>query len=349
MDVDPSTPHFLTSRVRGLMLGLTLGDAMAVAGKDAMHEPNRAGTRTQIAAFTAEGLIRASVRFTLKGICHPPSVIWHAYRRWGHAQGLNIQDVETGGSTPWPDGWLVEVPTIGRRRGTAPSTVASLATNLQPGAPAGRSGSSHAVTRALPLAAIPMGDLPRLAREVAALTHGDLDAQDAAAATAVMAHHLLTAPLITPGVPSEAVDLAVLATTRPAVRAAIEKARDQARPGDGHPDLMQALVPDDSAVAALAGAVYAVLSWPLRGNVNTGLKLAMQVRQPHGVAALTGGLLGALHGAEAFEPWLVADLELGWVMDTLARDMVAEMVEHPAGGGYGPAPDPYWWHRYPGW
>jgi hypothetical protein len=37
--------------------------------------------------FTVEGLIRAHVRDTLRGICHPPSVVHHAYLRW-----LVIQD-----------------------------------------------------------------------------------------------------------------------------------------------------------------------------------------------------------------------------------------------------------------
>lgn len=55
--------------------------------------------------FTAEGLIRAVVRGSLKGICHPPSIVDHAYARWLLTQG------ET--SSRWPreeiDGWLVGV------------------------------------------------------------------------------------------------------------------------------------------------------------------------------------------------------------------------------------------------
>ncbi len=36
---------------------------------------------TQMTLFTAEGLIRAVVRGTLRGICHPPSVVHHALLR----------------------------------------------------------------------------------------------------------------------------------------------------------------------------------------------------------------------------------------------------------------------------
>ena len=42
---------------------------------------------TQMTLFTAEGLLRADVRWNHKGICHPPSVLHHAYIRWLHTQG----------------------------------------------------------------------------------------------------------------------------------------------------------------------------------------------------------------------------------------------------------------------
>jgi len=37
---------------------------------------------TQMTLFTAEGVLRAHVRGVERGICHPPSVIHHAYLRW---------------------------------------------------------------------------------------------------------------------------------------------------------------------------------------------------------------------------------------------------------------------------
>lgn len=37
-----------------------------------------------VRCLTAEGLIRALVRSSERGICHPPSVIRHAYFRWLH-------------------------------------------------------------------------------------------------------------------------------------------------------------------------------------------------------------------------------------------------------------------------
>lgn len=39
---------------------------------------------TQMTIFTAEGLLRANTRYSYKGICHGPSVVYRAYLRWLH-------------------------------------------------------------------------------------------------------------------------------------------------------------------------------------------------------------------------------------------------------------------------
>ena len=99
------------SRSRG-MLGLALGDAHAG------RQPSGGGLlacscAVQLAAFTVEGLIRASVRYAHKGICHPPSVVWHAYQRWGLAQGLDVADADLAlGLSSGLTGWLYEVPLL---------------------------------------------------------------------------------------------------------------------------------------------------------------------------------------------------------------------------------------------
>src|SRR5262245_42975039 len=42
---------------------------------------------TQMTLFTAEGLLRAIAMRRHKGVCHPASVIYHAYIRWLRTQG----------------------------------------------------------------------------------------------------------------------------------------------------------------------------------------------------------------------------------------------------------------------
>lgn len=64
---------------------------------------------------------------------------------------------------------------------------------------------------------------------------------------------------------------------------------------------------------------------------------------------MAGALLGAVYGVEALPIDLVDRLALCWVVDTLARDLVSQDLDHPGGFEFGEAPDPRWWERYPGW
>lgn len=103
-----------TDSVRGLMLGLALGES--VGRGNHRQELIRAGVSTQLAAFTVEGYIRASMRMSHKGICNPAGVIWRAYLRWGMGQGIaGIQpDGEINAAfADTPDGWLHTVPALG--------------------------------------------------------------------------------------------------------------------------------------------------------------------------------------------------------------------------------------------
>ncbi|MFD3621078.1 ADP-ribosylglycohydrolase family protein [Streptomyces sp. NPDC058676] len=193
-----------SSRVRGMMLGLALGDTLGTTrGKLPADGPLRAGVSTQLACFTAEGTIRACVRGNHKGSCHPPSVVRHAYGRWAALQGIEIERMRqrwAHGDDVWPDGWLARVPVLAERRGSAPATVAALA-KTEPGS-LGRPTTSrgcHALTRPLPVAVVGAAhgskQSVRLAREIAALTHGDPAAQSAAAHAAVLVTHCLISTL----------------------------------------------------------------------------------------------------------------------------------------------------------
>ena len=69
----------------------TISQRIGPAGvKDFVPSYGRRGAitdDTQVTMFTAEGLIRASVRQRERGICHLPSVIRHADLRWLWTQG----------------------------------------------------------------------------------------------------------------------------------------------------------------------------------------------------------------------------------------------------------------------
>ncbi|MEU7993833.1 ADP-ribosylglycohydrolase family protein [Micromonospora sp. NPDC049060] len=118
--------------------------------------------------------------------------------------------------------------------------------------------------------------------------------------------------------------------------------------GRTHPrraEVLAQLAPDARAASALAGAVYVALSFPDRSQLRDALVFAASV--PHGrhVAATAGAFLGAVHGVDALPVDVVSRVELAWVADVLARDLLTEFAD----GGYGDETDPHWWERYPGW
>ncbi|MGX5653251.1 ADP-ribosylglycohydrolase family protein [Geodermatophilus nigrescens] len=295
---------------RGLLLGLIAGDALDACGGSppGSDGPLLATSAGQLALATTEGLIRALVRHSQRGICHPPSVVWHALVRWAHGQGVAAPEAYSvwrrGAGVTWPDGWLAEVPPVQARRGTAPATVAAIAGGRQgtPEHPVTNSSGAHGLVRSLPVALVgrDAGDVADLARDVAALTHGAPKRQAAAALGVSLLHAILTSG---DGAPefSAAFDAAVDAVQG---EGPVDEVRQAIRDGRRHPGELSVLrrhVEDKTAASTLAGAVYVVASFPHRSDVEAAMRFAASTRGT-GVGATVGSLLGAWHGIDAL-PW----------------------------------------------
>ncbi len=78
---------------------------------------------TQMTLFTAEGVLRADVRWHDKGICHPGSVMHHAYIRWLHTQG---EQSRSQFSKDKMDGWLIGVEGLHARRAPGNTCLSAL-------------------------------------------------------------------------------------------------------------------------------------------------------------------------------------------------------------------------------
>ncbi len=340
-------PHPLVweSRVRGSLLGLALGESLAFAQPDPLT-PLLAGPCTQLAAFSTEGTIRASMRTLHKGICHPPSVLWAAYCRWGRLQGLLPEERNS------LDGWLAQVPLLRERRGSAPATVTAMQ-DTGPGSretPIGQALGWHAMVRGVPFAALSGQALwsdVTMAAECAALTHGHPRAWASAAAGIRLLNRLLAArageddfvDVVSDALPG--LDEEVATGLRTTLWAA------GTRPGDR--DALLSLASSNSAPAVLMGSVYTAASFPGRENVPNALSFAATAKDREGVSAMTGALLGAMYGAEVWPTGVLMRHELVWVLDTLARDLVRQLTANPGGSEYAAPNDPRWPERYPGW
>ncbi len=340
-------------RVRGLLIGLAIGDAIGAArGKLPETGPVQAGVATQLAAFTTEGIIRATVRANHKGISSLSGVVWHAYSRWAAGHGIEVEQLrrrwQPGTEGAWPDGWLAQVPLLTQRRGSAPATVSAVR-GLEPGTPerpVSNSAGAHALTRTLPVAALgrtwSRKPLVRYAEEIAALSHGHEDAHWSTS-TAVLwaAGCLVTGDLVE----------ALGETNRMEMGTYIGYARDTALDEPRQQAFLARdnVAADRTARSALTGAVYATHSFPDPGDAVAAVEFAATAPGGSAVPTVTAAILGATHGVDVWPVELVSRLELAWVMDTLARDLVLQLTDNPGGEEYTKPRDPHWWDRYPGW
>ncbi|HYN97534.1 MAG TPA: ADP-ribosylglycohydrolase family protein [Pilimelia sp.] len=334
---------------RGSLLGQVLGDAIgATAGLVPQAGALNATSGGQLACFTVDGLIRADVRGALREPGHVPSFVRHAYGRWAALQGIIPSD---GKTKKWPDGWLADVPMLRESRGTAPATLAALRERAAGGGvdgPAPRSSlGPRAVTRTLPVGLYARGDeAAQLAAEIAALTHRD-EAIIAAAVGAVALQLLSEGAAAGPAV-QQATEIATRLGRGP-VPPAVGDALVAGEVAPREAAQLVRFAGDGSAAAVLAGGVYAVASFPERDTIRDALLFASAAGEGGHVTTVAGAMLGAAHGPDALPVDWVSRLELAWVADTLARDLVRQLTESPAGSEYAEASDPNWWDRYPGW
>jgi ADP-ribosylglycohydrolase len=315
------------SRVRGLLLGLALGDALA-SDKQFERGTFYATVTTQLASFTTEGLIRMWVRGDHKGIGPALGVVWNAYRRWAMIQGIDL-----GRNTHELDVWLCEVPALAERRGNAPAIVTALkaADGVQVVPAPAISRGHHALTRLLPAAAVPWLREEQV-RQLASSAHGSATAIEAAVVGVVLARAALTASSLREAI--EQID------SSPLLDGVLDPEVPLDKLGRSH-----------SARSALRGGVAIAARCPdgSPAAVHFALREAREAGVPAAVGPVAGALLGALYGVEALSTNLVGRLELGWVVDTLARDLVSQDLDHPGGFEFSEAPDPDWMDRYPGW
>lgn len=359
----------LQDRVAGCLLGGALGDALGAPveflslaeirirfGRDGITAPapayGRAGAitdDTQMTLFTCEGLLRAHNRWLAKGIAHTPTCVWHAYLRWLHTQGERGAGVSQfeGGSSSWPDGWLVGVKALHSRRAPGNTCLSALRAP-RPGTleqPPNDSKGCGAVMRAAPVGLMPLeGRWFEVGAETGVITHGHPSGYLTAGLLAELISALVT------GAPLDA---------------ALGRARRELERRDGAEETLAALdgaerlrdegLPSAERVAslgegwvaeeALAIAVYCSL---VADDFRHGVTLAVN----HGgdsdsTGAITGNVLGALLGREALPTDWLEQLELRSEIEQLAADVVRHHGEYESDGPFHvEIPD---FNRYPGW
>ncbi|GAA3967383.1 ADP-ribosylglycohydrolase family protein [Streptomyces marokkonensis] len=351
------------SRVRGTLLGVAVGDALGTPVEgldpDGIREAHGAegltdlapahGRRgavthlTQLTLFSVDGLIRAQVRRDT-GAWHPPTDLHRAYRRWAATQrdwGPDLRRKD--------DGWLAREEWLYARRDATRALLLGLGDETMgtPEAPKnpGERGP-EAAARSAPFGLL-VGWEPQLvaqlAVECAAQTHGHPTGYLSAGAYAVIVHGLARGESLDGAVQHALALLAARPGHQP-VADALQHALGAVRQGLPGPARVTELIGAGAADGLVAAAVYCAL---VAEDVRHGLRLAVNHGGPSAATgALTGGLLGALHGETALPPAWLAELEGRPTLLELADDFAMEMTQGPA--LHGPAgSSPGWLARYP--
>lgn len=351
------------SRVRGTLLGAAVGDALGAPvdtlSLEEIREAHGAeglldlapayGRRgavthlTQLTLFSVDGLVRAQVRRDT-GAWHPPTDVHRAYRRWAATQSDWGPDERRK-----EDGWLAREEWLYARRDPARSCLLGLGDDIMGTLDAPKNpgeAGPEATARSAPFGLL-VGWEPQLvmqlAVECAAQTHGHPTAYLSAGAYAVVVHALARGESLDAAV-QQALALLAGRPGQQQVTDALQHALGAVRQGMPSPGRVEELAGDGTAEGLLAAAVYCVL---VGDDVRHGLCLAVNHGGPSAAAgALTGGLLGALHGETALPPAWLAELEGRPSVLVLADDFAMEMTQGPA--LHGPAgSSPGWLTRYP--
>lgn len=296
---------------------------------------------TQMTLFTAEGLLRAIARQRHKGICHPASVIHHAYIRWLRTQGGLSRSHFSHGDV---DGWLIGVKSLHNSRAPGNTCLSALRGEEmgEMQRPLNNSKGCGGVMRVAPVGLVAEDEEQAfsLGCEAAAITHGHPSGYYSAGCFAAIIYHLVSGRRL-----PEAIELALRILERlendeheecaEAVHQAIALWRD----GDlkPSPEVIERLGGGWVGEEALAISLYCALA--SQDDFARGVLLAVNHSgDSDSTGAITGNILGLMMGVDVIpERWL-AELELREVIEAVAGDLFKQFEDTDA-----------WWNRYPGY
>lgn len=349
------------ARIRGGLIGGAVGDALGAAVEfDSLQEiVGKYGARgirdfapaygmvgaitddTQMALFTAEGVIRAYVRASSKGICAPESVVHHAYMRWLKTQG---EAPERLGFDIDMDGWLIDLRPLWERRAPGATCLAALRDAPQFGSRARNdSKGCGTVMRAAPigLALCPDArpDIFQFSIDVAALTHGHPTAALSAAFLAVLISHLVEGVALPEAIEAGRRHL-ITAPDNDETLAAIANAEKLAGVVRADSAAIERLGGGWTAEEALAIALYSVLT---TSSFEDAVVLAVNHSgDSDSTGAIAGNIAGALYGTDAIPGRWLGSVELLDEITAVADDLLCVRL------GTLDAEDQQTWSRYPG-
>jgi ADP-ribosylglycohydrolase len=358
------------SRFRGCLVGGAVGDALGAPVEFMTHDEivtrfGPGGIRdyvpaygkigaitddTQMTLFTAEGMLRAYVRGSMRGLSTFTGVTDHAYLRWLETQGYTApRDIGH-------DGWLWEQKALHNARAPGRTCLSALKSNRAFGDPAvNDSKGCGGVMRVAPVGLYAWhrrfeeemaAEFFDIASEIAGLTHGHPSGQWPAGVLALLVMRSIDGvPLTTSLMEAKAVlkKKDRHQETLNAILIAEALATSGQKPGV---EQVEKLGEGWVAEEALAISIYCVL---VANDFEHGIALAVN----HGgdsdsTGSIAGNLMGAELGMTAIPERWRKPLELGDVIEQVADDLFDYPTWHIGECVTGGENDRIW-ARYPGW
>lgn len=336
-------PDDFRSRARGCLIGGAIGDALGAPVEFDSIEAIRARSGeagvtdylpaygldggaitddTQMALFTAEGLIRARNRMHDRGICNVPAVVQRAYVRWLATQGLDSHYDDGDFNERPPTGWLVAHEVLHARRAPGNTCVSALVSGEERSAetPINDSKGCGAVMRAAPAGIIASSPYEAfdLGTMCGAITHGNPSGYLPAGVLASMVH---------------------LAINGHPLTEALEQSRSLLSEHDGHAETLEFVdkavalasngLPSPEEIERLGGgwmghdALAISLCCALGAeNFTEGVLAAVNhTGDSDSTGSITGNLLGGVFGENALPGQWVEGLEAVELIATVAHDL----------------------------
>lgn len=262
---------------------------------------------TQMTLFTAEGMVRAYVRGSLKGICHAPGVIHHALLRWLITQDEAVRvEVDRQG--------LVNDPRLHARRAPGLTCLGALRQARRFGEPAANTSKGcGTIMRVAPLAFAQAGHIRELAMECSALTHGHQTGQEAAAAWVLILRSLADGHDLDEAAALHAETFG--AETRDAILRALSTVPD------GRPETTEQLGAGWTAEEALSIAIHACRS---ARDLEHGLVVAVSHSgDSDSTGAIAGNALGLLFPDEARRHRWARQIECADLIEQISQDLAS--------------------------
>lgn len=335
-------------QIRGCLLGSAAGDALGycvdalslpeirerfgpegIRGYDTLNGYAPFSCHTQMAMFTANGLLFGATRGALRGVMAPyVNYLEVFYRDWAKTQRYSLKKDEER-----PYAWLSSIPELHARRGGDTAMLYALE-RPQVGTmeePVNRSKSPYGLTRCYPIGLflnpkeIRREEIARLGGESAALTQGDPMGFLPAAFLAELVNRLLYDK--TDSFRNHLHKTMVSVQRQYAGRfpqtgellAGIAKAEVAAMEKQEAGSFLERLSPGD-APEVLAAACYVCLRFP--GDFDRAVVAAVNHSgSSAAVGAVVGALLGVQLGTEGIPEFYLEPLELRNILEELADDL----------------------------